>query len=73
MEVHPVASGLDLDVDDVANKFYEAGCDDAVVSFQKGLLILEFEREAESFASAVISACEAVLRAGAQVERLEPD
>jgi predicted DNA-binding transcriptional regulator AlpA len=68
-----IASGLHPDADDVANLFFEAGCDDAVLSFQKGVLILEFERESASFSSAVISACEAVLKAGACVERLEPD
>lgn len=76
MKVHEftvIASGLDPVVDDVANSFYEAGCDDAVLSFQKGVFILEFEREAPSLVSAIISACEAVQRAGARVDRLEPD
>lgn len=76
MKVHEftiVASGLHPDADDVANIFYEAGCDDASVSFQKGVLILEFDREAASFSAAVISAFDDVLKAGATVERFEPD
>lgn len=76
MKVHEftiVASGLHPDADDIANIFYEAGCDDASISFQKGVLILEFDREAASFSAAVISAFDDVLKAGATVERFEPD
>ncbi|MES1986027.1 MAG: hypothetical protein V4461_13855 [Pseudomonadota bacterium] len=76
MKVHEftiIASGLHPDADDVANIFYEAGCDDAAISFQKGVLILEFDREAASFSSAVISAFDDVLKTGAKVERFEPD
>jgi hypothetical protein len=76
MKVHEftiIASGLHPDADDVANIFYEAGCDDAALSFQKGVLILEFDREAPSFSSAIISALEDVLKTGAKVERIEPD
>lgn len=76
MKVHEftiVASGLHPDTDDIVNIFYEAGCDDAAISFQKGVLILEFDREAQSFSSAVISAFADVLKTGAKVERFEPD
>lgn len=76
MKVHEfsiIASGLHPDVDDVTNIFYEAGCDDAAISFQKGLLIVEFGREGQSFSSAVMSAFSDVLRTGAKVERFEPD
>lgn len=76
MKVHEftiIASGFHPDVDDVANIFFEAGCDDAALSFQKGVIILEFDREALSFSSAVISAFDDVLKTGAKVERFEPD
>ncbi len=76
MKVHEftvIASGLHPDADDLANLFFEAGCDDAAVSFQKGVLILEFDRAASSFSSAVISAFDDVLKTGAKVERFEPD
>lgn len=76
MKVHEftiIASGFHPDADDVANIFYEAGCDDAVLAFQKGVLILEFDREAASFSSAVMSAVENVLSTGARIERFEPD
>lgn len=76
MKVHDftiIASGLHPENDDIANIFFEAGCDDAAISFQKGVLILEFDREAASFSSAVISAVSDVLKTGAKVERIEPD
>jgi predicted DNA-binding transcriptional regulator AlpA len=76
MKVHEftiIASGFHPDVDDIANIFYEAGCDDATLAFQKGVLIIEFDREASSFSAAVMSAVECVLKAGAKIERFEPD
>ncbi len=68
-----IASGLDPQADDFEDRFFEAGCDDATLSFQKGVIIAEFHREAVSFSTAVATAYEAVLRAGAKVERIEPD
>jgi len=68
-----VASGLDSEADDFEDRFYEAGCDDATISFQKGVIILEFAREAPTFANALISAFADVQQAGARVERIEPD
>lgn len=68
-----IASGLDPEAEDFEDRFFEAGCDDATLSFQKGMIILEFAREAASFAEAVGSACQHVLRAGAKPERVEPD
>ena len=58
-----IASGLDPEADDYEDRFFEAGCDDATLSFQKGVIIAEFHREAVSFSTAVASAYEAVLRA----------
>ena len=68
-----VASGLDPEADDFEDRFYEAGCDDSTISFQKGAIILEFAREAPTFAKALISAFADVQSAGAKVERVEPD
>jgi hypothetical protein len=68
-----VASGLDPEAEDFEDRFYEAGCDDATISFQKGVILLEFAREAPSFAKALISAIADVQRAGAKIERIEPD
>lgn len=68
-----IASGLDPEAEDFADRFFEAGCDDATLSFQKGVIILEFARDAVSFSNAIASACRDVLRAGASVDRIEPD
>lgn len=68
-----IASGLDPEAEDFEDVFYEAGCADATLSFQKGVIIVEFNRKAVSFSQAVISACQNVLGAGAKIERIEPD
>src|SRR5689334_17300129 len=68
-----IASGPNPNEDNFEDRFFEAGCDDATISFQKGLIILEFSREAKSFAHAIASAFANVHKAGAKVERFEPD
>ena len=68
-----VASGLDPGMEGYEDRFFEAGCDDATLSFQKGVIIAEFSREAVSFSNAVASAYEDILKTGAKVERVEPD
>jgi hypothetical protein len=68
-----VASGLDPQADDFERRFYAAGCDDATISFQKGSIIVDFARDAESVATAIASAVACVTAAGAKVIRIEPD
>jgi hypothetical protein len=69
-----IASGFDPDLEDQAtDRLFEAGCDDATVSAQKGLIVLEFDREARNFISALFSAIASVQKAGGQIERIEPD
>src|SRR4051794_5469941 len=69
-----IASGIDPALDDKAvDRLFEAGCDDATVSAQKGLVVLEFDREARNFISALFSAIRNVQAAGGIVERVEPD
>jgi hypothetical protein len=68
-----VASALNPDANDYAERIFEAGCDDATVALQKGSFILDFDRRAESFEAALASARDDVRRAGAFVERVEPD
>ena len=68
-----VASGLDSEAEDFEDRFFEAGCDDATISVQKGVIIVEFNREAKSFLHALVSAVENVRATGARVERIEPD
>ena len=68
-----IASGLDPQEDDFEARFYDAGCDDATIAFQKGRIIVDFSREANSVDAAIVSAVECVVAAGAHVDRLEPD
>jgi hypothetical protein len=68
-----IASGLDPEAEDFETRFFEAGCDDATISFQKGHIIADFAREAESLEDAISSAVKDVLTAGAKVDRVEPD
>jgi predicted DNA-binding transcriptional regulator AlpA len=68
-----IASGLDRQADDFESRFYSGGCDDATVSFQKGHIIADFAREAQSIDDAISSAVEDVIAVGATVDRVEPD
>jgi hypothetical protein len=53
---------------------YEAGCDDAILSFRSGIAYLEFDREAGSLEEAILSAVRDVERADARLRviRVEP-
>lgn len=68
-----VASGIDPNADDFENAFFVAGCDDATIAYQRGVLVLDFAREAKSFSHAVVAAVSDTRKAGATVERIEPD
>jgi predicted DNA-binding transcriptional regulator AlpA len=68
-----IASGLDPTAEDFESRFFNAGCDDATVSFQKGRIIVDFARDGASLAEAIASAVTAVTRAGAKIDRIEPD
>lgn len=72
-ELTIIASGLNPEAENFEDCFFEAGCGDATISVQKGVIILEFSRKASSFLHALISAVQDVRSAGAQVERIEPD
>lgn len=76
MPVHEfsiIASGLTPDADDFEDRLYEAGCDDATPTFSRGVIVLDFAREANTLEEAITSAMQDVERAGAKVEHLEPD
>ncbi|HEV2627251.1 MAG TPA: hypothetical protein VGV41_01215 [Pseudolabrys sp.] len=68
-----IASGLDPNADDFESIFYNNGCDDALVAFQKGHTIIDFARQADSIDEAIASAIENVCATGATIERVEPD
>lgn len=68
-----IATGLDPEAEDFEDRFFEAGCGDATISIMRGCIILDFAREAKSFAHAVVAAIHDVRSAGAAVVRVEPD
>jgi predicted DNA-binding transcriptional regulator AlpA len=68
-----VASGLDHEAGDFEDRLVVAGCNDATIAFQKGLILVDFDREARSFAEALWSAVGDVQKSGATVRRIEPD
>ena len=68
-----IASGLDWEADDFEDRFFEAACDDATLAVRRGLIHVNFAREAESFEKAVLTAIRDVKTAGATPVRLEPD
>lgn len=67
----------DVDTSDLVflDRLFEAGCDDATVSFKDGYICLDFTRESDSAENAVISAIKDFMRAntGGTVERVEPE
>lgn len=68
-----IGSGADPSAEDFETRIYDSGCDDALVSFQKGHVIVDFARDARSLDEAIGSAVEAVRASGLTVERIEPD
>jgi hypothetical protein len=60
-------------IKELSEKLFEAGCDDATIALQKGVAILDFDREAKSFSHALLSALDNVTAAGAGVLHVEPD
>jgi predicted transcriptional regulator len=68
-----VASGLDHEADDFEDHFFEAGCNDATIAVARGAIILKFARGGETLEEAIHSAMADVRRAGAAIDRVEPD
>jgi hypothetical protein len=67
--------GVDMSGDSFLDRLYEAGCDDALVSFKDGYVCLDFSRSSESAEEAVLSAIKdfEYSAVGGSVERVEPD
>jgi len=68
-----IVAGVDALTQPVEDALFEAGCDDATVSMQYGLLYVEFSRSAASLLDAIVSAIHDVQRAdiGARVLRVD--
>lgn len=56
--------GLDLESDEHVDALYEAGCDDATLSFVNGIAQIAFCREADTLKQALVSAYKDVRKAG---------
>jgi hypothetical protein len=67
--------GVDMSGDLFLDRLYEAGCDDALVSFKDGYVCLDFSRSSESAEEAVLSAIKdfEYSAVGGSIERVEPD
>lgn len=59
--------------DDLADRLYEAGCDDGSPGMCEGVVSIDFHREADSLESAIRSAISNVNAAGCSVSRVEMD
>ena len=59
-----IVGGVPELTEEVEDALYEAGCDDATVSMQYGLLYIEFSRSAASLQDAILSAINQVHHAG---------
>ena len=70
-----ILSGIDALTDEVLDRLYEAGCDDALIGSRDGVVFADFSRVAPSLTEAVLSAARDLKRAkvGAQVVHVEPD
>ena len=68
-----VGSGSGEHIDDIANRLYETGCDDAAVSRSRGRVLVDFARNAPTLDAAIGSAIEQANLAGIVTDRIEPD
>ncbi len=69
-----ILSGVDESTPGLEDALYQAGCDDALVHFNKSVVYLDFDREADTLENAVISAIQAIEQAGinAMAESVTP-
>lgn len=68
-----IVGGVPELTDTVMDALFAAGCDDATVSMQHGLVYLEFSRAAQSLQDAIISAIKDVVDAGIGAKVLRVD
>ncbi|NNJ26052.1 hypothetical protein [Alienimonas chondri] len=72
--VHPVPAEDHYDrFDEIGDRLWEAGCDDATYGMTCGKITIPFHREAATFQEAVRSAVAAVRSVGLEVDRVELD
>jgi hypothetical protein len=66
-----ILAGVDAMTPEMADALYESGCDDALVGSSSGVVMVDFDREAESLGKAIGSAVEDVEKAGFKVAKVE--
>lgn len=67
-----VLKSVDGPSDELENRLFESGGDDALLYFREQTAYLDFEREGESFEAAILSAILQVESAGLPVSSVEP-
>lgn len=55
-----VLDGVDDKTENLEDKLYEAGCDDALINYKNGTVYLDFDRESDSLEHAILSAIKSV-------------
>lgn len=60
------------DIETLSERLFEVGGDDATVSIQRGLFLIDFDRESRTFLGALVSAASDVQRAGVKAVSVEP-
>ena len=68
-----VLRNVDENTPGLEDRVYEAGCDDSLINFRDGAVYLDFDRKADSFEKAVISAICQVETTGAVVANVAPE
>lgn len=59
-----ILSGVDGSTKDLEDALFEAGCDDALLHFRYNTVYMDFDRQANCLAEAIVSAIQAVEAAG---------
>jgi len=66
-----ILAGVDAITSAMADALYEAGCDDSTPGSSDGVVMVDFDRDAENLGAAIGSAIEDVVKAGYRVARVE--
>ena len=66
-----ILKGVPFITEEIADKLFEAGCDDCSPGSHAEVTRADFDREAESLESAISSAVADVRKAGYEAERIE--
>jgi hypothetical protein len=67
-----IATGLNPEDDAFEDRLLNAGCDDATISYQRGLILLDFARRSVSMERALMSSVADVSSSGAILRGVEP-